>query len=35
MLGEMDPLDDRLAHKTHEQGKCLLGYNTNHGARLV
>jgi len=33
-LGEMDPLDDRLAQKTHSQGKCLLGYNTNHGARI-
>lgn len=34
VLGEMDPLDDRLAHKTHQQGKCLLGYNTNQGARI-
>ena len=25
VLGEMDPVDDRLAHKTHQQGKCLLG----------
>ena len=33
-LGEMDPVDDRLAEKTHSQGKCLLGYNTNHGARI-
>ena len=34
VLGEMDPVDDRLAHKTHQQGKCLLGYNTNQGARI-
>ena len=34
VLGEMDPVDDRLAHKTHEHGKCLLGYNTNQGARI-
>ena len=23
------------SQQLHEQGKCLLGYNTNHGARLV
>ena len=34
VLGEMDPVDDRLALKTHQQGKCLLGYNTNRGARI-
>jgi WLM domain len=35
MLGEMDPIDDRLMQKTQQQkGMCLLGYNTNAGARI-
>lgn len=34
-LGEMDPIDDRLMQKKAEQdGACLLGYNTNAGARI-
>jgi hypothetical protein len=35
-LGEMDPIDDRLMHKTQQEkaGGCLLGYNTNAGARI-
>jgi hypothetical protein len=34
-LGEMDPIDDRLMQKTQQQqGACLLGYNTNGGARI-
>jgi hypothetical protein len=36
-LGEMDPIDDVLMHKTHKQSggaACLLGYNTNHGLRI-
>jgi len=35
-LGEMDPIDDRIMKKHEEQvdGSCLLGYNTNGGARI-
>jgi hypothetical protein len=34
-LGEMDPIDDRLMQNTQQQkGMCLLGYNTNAGARI-
>jgi WLM domain len=35
-LGEMDPIDDRLMQKTQQEraGGCLLGYNTNGGARI-
>jgi hypothetical protein len=35
-LGEMDPIDDRIMHKQQQQqeGACLLGYNTNGGARI-
>ena len=33
-LGEMDPIDDRVMQKKQEQGGCLLGYNTNAGARI-
>jgi hypothetical protein len=33
-LGEMDPIDDRLMQKKEQQGGCLLGYNTNGGARI-
>jgi hypothetical protein len=37
-LGEMDPIDDRLMKKMQNQqqrpGPCLLGYNTNAGARI-
>jgi len=33
-LGEMDPVDDRLAQKKEAHGACLLGYNTNHGLRI-
>lgn len=35
-LGEMDPIDDRLMHQhqQQQQGSCLLGYNTNAGARI-
>jgi len=33
-LGEMDPVDDRIMHKTNSKGACLLGYNTNHGLRI-
>lgn len=35
ILGEMDPIDDRLMQQTQEQhGGHLLGYNTNGGARI-
>lgn len=33
-LGEIDPIDDRLMQQKESQGGCLLGYNTNHGARI-
>jgi len=33
-LGEMDPIDDRLMQKKQQHGGCLLGYNTNAGARI-
>jgi hypothetical protein len=33
-LGEMDPIDDRLMQKKHDDGACLLGYNTNRGLRI-
>lgn len=33
-LGEMDPIDDRVMQKKQSQGACLLGYNTNGGARI-
>lgn len=33
-LGEMDPIDDRLKQKLQAKGTCLLGYNTNAGARI-
>mmetsp|Transcript_15628 Transcript_15628/g.23024 ORF Transcript_15628/g.23024 Transcript_15628/m.23024 type:complete len:365 (-) Transcript_15628:136-1230(-) len=33
-LGEMDPIDDRLMQQKEQQGGCLLGYNTNAGARI-
>lgn len=35
-LGEMDPIDDRVMMKRQQQGEggCLLGYNTNAGARI-
>ena len=33
-LGEMDPIDDRLMQKKQQGGGCLLGYNTNAGARI-
>jgi hypothetical protein len=34
-LGEMDPIDDRLMQNMQqESGACLLGYNTNGGARI-
>jgi hypothetical protein len=33
-LGEMDPIDDRLKQKHQATGSCLLGYNTNGGARI-
>jgi WLM domain len=35
-LGELDPIDDRLMLKKQQeqQGSCLLGYNTNGGARI-
>jgi hypothetical protein len=33
-LGEMDPIDDRLKQKHDAKGSCLLGYNTNGGARI-
>ncbi|KAK3283473.1 hypothetical protein CYMTET_8828 [Cymbomonas tetramitiformis] len=34
VLAEMDPIDDRVAHKTEQAGSCLLGYNTNMGQRI-
>jgi len=34
LLAEMDPIDDRLAEKKEQEGKCLLGYNSNHGASI-
>ncbi|GAX11310.1 hypothetical protein FisN_15Lh239 [Fistulifera solaris] len=34
LLGEMDPIDDRLMQKKQEHGACLLGYNTNHGLAI-
>jgi len=34
MLGEMDPIDDRIMQKTESHGGCLLGYNTNRGLRI-
>lgn len=33
-LGEMDPIDDRLMQQKQQNGGCLLGYNTNAGARI-
>lgn len=30
----MDPIDDRLKQKLQAKGTCLLGYNTNAGARI-
>ena len=33
-LGEMDPIDDRLMQQKEQSGGCLLGYNTNAGARI-
>jgi hypothetical protein len=33
-LGEMDPIDDRLMLEKQHGGSCLLGYNTNAGARI-
>jgi WLM domain len=35
-LGEMDPIDDRLMRQKEREGGggCLLGYNTNGGARI-
>jgi WLM domain len=33
-LGEMDPIDDRLMQQKQQEGGCLLGYNTNAGARI-
>jgi hypothetical protein len=34
-LGEMDPIDDRIMQKKQQtEGACLLGYNTNGGARI-
>jgi len=34
VLGEMDPIDDRLAKQKEAEGACLLGYNTNQGHRI-
>ena len=34
IIGEMDPIDDRLMQKKQQEGACLLGYNTNHGMRI-
>jgi hypothetical protein len=34
VLGEMDPIDDRLAKQKEAEGSCLLGYNTNQGYRI-
>jgi hypothetical protein len=33
-LGEMDPIDDRLMQQQQQHGGCVLGYNTNGGARI-
>uniref|UniRef100_A0A7S1BB43 WLM domain-containing protein n=1 Tax=Corethron hystrix TaxID=216773 RepID=A0A7S1BB43_9STRA len=33
-LGEMDPIDDRYMQQKQQHGGCLLGYNTNAGARI-
>merc|ERR1712232_852680 len=33
-LGEMDPIDDRFMQQKEKEGGCLLGYNTNAGARI-
>jgi hypothetical protein len=33
-LCEMDIDDDRLAKSVQEEGKCLLGYNTNAGSSI-
>jgi WLM domain len=37
-LGEMDPIDDRIMQKKHQEShhgnSCLLGYNTNRGLRI-
>ena len=33
-LGEMDPIDDRLMQKKEQEGRYLLGYNTNRGLSI-
>lgn len=33
-LGEMDPIDDRIAQRMEHEGGRVLGYNTNGGMRI-
>lgn len=33
-LGEMDPIDDRIAQQMEKEGGRVMGYNTNFGARI-
>lgn len=33
-LGEMDPIDDRIAQQMEHEGGQVLGYNTNYGMRI-
>jgi hypothetical protein len=33
-LGEMDPIDDRIAQRMEHEGGRVLGYNTNYGMRI-
>jgi len=33
-LGEMDPIDDRIAANMEKEGGRVLGYNTNRGLRI-
>ena len=33
-LGEMDPIDDRIAQQMEHEGGRVLGYNTNFGMRI-
>lgn len=33
-LGEMDPIDDRIAQQMEHEGGRVLGYNTNYGMRV-
>lgn len=34
VLGELDPIDDRVAEKMEEHGGKVMGYNTNAGFRI-